>query len=327
LRIRPWGPVDWALSLGPAQQWHVVGTLGTEQRSLCVWQHLHTSGRLASAQILEVEDPPSSRFSEATAVAIGERWQEFLAAGGKSASVSKLHLMAELFRVREIARTAAAAESVVLDITSLPKRVFFVLLSELVATDTVKNLIVTYTAPDRYSDGPLYEDVESWRVLPGFGAGDPNPTTWIVSVGFLVETLRQHMDLQPEKKVSVLIPFPAPLDVLRRTWTSVARLEGGHIIGRYDEYRVDPTDVSAAYDRLCAVGRDALPGSIALAPFGPKPTSAAMCLYAMQTNSSVHYAQPTAYNPAYSSGIRHGDPSRAITAYWIKHAGEKLYQV
>ena len=84
--------------------------------------------------------------------------------------------------------------------------------------------------------------------------------------------------------------------------------------------------MSAAFDRIRQIAGN--PGKpLAFAPFGPKPTSAAMCLYAMQRDSSVHYAQPTVYHPDYSRGVRNNDPAVAVSAYWVKHEGENLYAV
>jgi len=184
---------------------------------------------------------------------------------------------------------------------------------------------VTYTSAHSYAEEALYEDTEPWRVLPGFGSAS-KPELWIVSVGFLVESLTKYVGDNPAEKVILIIPFPAPLAVLRRTWKSVATLEQEHSDGRFVKYRVDTGDISAAFDRFCSLAGN--PAKvIAFAPFGPKPTSAAMCLYACQRDCSIHYPQPTVYHPEYSLGIRNNDPASAVNAYWIKHEGEFLYQV
>ncbi len=84
--------------------------------------------------------------------------------------------------------------------------------------------------------------------------------------------------------------------------------------------------MSAAFDRICSLS--GTPAKrLAFAPLGPKPTSAAMCLYSIQTDSAMHYPQPTIYHPEYSKGIRNNDSSCAINAYWIKHESEFLYQL
>jgi hypothetical protein len=200
------------------------------------------------------------------------------------------------------------------------------MLRTFVTSGNVLNLLVTYTSPESYADDALYEDIEPWRVLPGFGGARSKPELWIVSIGFMVESLRDYVGDNPEEKMKILIPFPAPLAVLRRTWQSVSKLEQGHAEGRFDKHRVETLDMSAAFDRIRSLAGNP-PKTVAFAPFGPKPTSAAMCLYALQKNSSVHYPQPTVYNPEYTRGIRNNDPATAVSAYWIKHEGEFLYGV
>lgn len=328
MRYRPWGSVKWALSLSAAKQWHWIGAIGTEERSLTGWREMQQHAAVTSELFGQVHDVPSEKYRDRTRKAFEARREEFQNAGGDLASVTQFELLSELFRVTAFAQQAAtASQSVALDITSFPKRFFFTILRTLVAHPNVSNLLVTYTSPDKYADdAPLYEDIEPWKTLPGFGGSSARPDHWIVSVGFLVESLRQYVGGNPQEQMTLLIPFPAPLAVLRRTWRSVAELEQDHTDRRFDKHRVDTLDMSAAFDRIRSVaGTPAR--ELAFAPFGPKPTSAAMCLYALQCNSSVLYPQPTIYHPEYSTGVRDNDPTKAVQAYWIKHEGEFLYAV
>jgi hypothetical protein len=41
---------------------------------------------------------------------------------------------------------------------------------------------------------------------------------------------------------------------------------------------------------------------LALAPFGPKPHSLGMALFAIRHDSGLYYTQPKSYNPNYSKG-------------------------
>ena len=190
--------------------------------------------------------------------------------------------------------------------------------------------MLTYTSPESYADdAPLYEDIESWKNLPGFGGTGVKAQDWVVSVGFLVESLRREIKDNPGQQIKILIPFPAPLAVLRRTWKSIAELEENYEnLNRFEKFRVDTCDLAAAFDRICSLANNP-PKNLAFVPFGPKPTSAAMCLYALQRedSSSAHYPQPTVYHPGYSKGISGNDPKTAVNAYWIKHEGEFLYTI
>ena len=88
----------------------------------------------------------------------------------------------------------------------------------------------------------------------------------------------------------------------------------------------DTTDLSLAFDRIISLaqGTSNVP---AFAPFGPKPISAAMCLYAFQKGCAVYYPQPLIYHPNYSVGIGKQNGKDAVNAYWIKHDGEFLYSL
>lgn len=325
MKYRPWGPVNWALSLSSQKQWYFVGTIGTEVRSLCSWLLMKQEGTVVGELFAQIRDVDSAKYREPSRIALETRLADFIQNGGNGATIRNIELMAEWFLIAEFAREAeAASPSIVLDITSFPKRFFFPILKTLVNSNNVRNLIITYTSPANYADGDLYEDIEPWRTLPEFGGSRSKPELWVVSVGFLVESLKQYVGGNPQEKMKILIPFPASLTVLRRTWKSVAYLEQGHSDGRFDKYRVETLDMSAAFDRIHSLAGTP-PKTLAFAPFGPKPTSAAMCLYALQRDSSVHYPQPTVYHPEYSKGIRKNDPSTAVSAYWIKHEGEFLY--
>jgi hypothetical protein len=329
MRYRPWGSIDWALSLSSQKQWRFVGVIGTEERSLCSWEYMKRLGVVESEQFTEIQDVDSDKYRERTRLALETRRDQFKHLGGNVTLVERRELMAELFLINAFAhRAESAGTSIVLDITSFPKRFFFPILRYLARSPNVRNLLLTYTSPASYApdDEPLYEDIEQWRVLPGFGGSETTGVQWVVSVGFLVESLRMYASGNPNEKMKLLIPFPAPLSALRRTWESVANLELGHNDGRFEKFRVDPLDLSAAFDRIRQLaGSPEKP--LAFAPFGPKPTSAAMCLYATQRDSLVYYPQPTVYHPEYSRGLRNNDPAVAVNAYWVKHEGENLYAV
>lgn len=326
MTFRPWGSTDWVLSLSSQKSWNFIGAIGTEDRSLCSWEHMRGKGILAGELFAEIHDVDSDKYRSRNQASFLERRDEFAEKGGQLPAIRHIGLMSEGFRIQEFSQEAeAAGASLILDISSLPKRFFFPILRTLVESARVRNLLVTYTSPESYADdAPLYEDIEPWKAMFGFGGSKNSPELWIVSVGFLVESLKQYVGDNSREKMKLLIPFPAPLSALRRTWQSVASLEQGLSDDRFEKYRVDTLDISAAFDRIRSLaGRP--PKNLAFAPFGPKPTSAAMCLYAIQRNSSVHYPQPTIYHPNYSIGVLKNDPATAVSVYWIKHEGEFLF--
>lgn len=328
MRYRPWGSINFALSLSNQRQWHFAGVIGTEERSLCSWSELRRKGILKGEIFAEIHDIDSAKYGKRNQIALRKRRYDFTQQGGDLETIHNFELMTELFHITEFAKKIEiASESVVLDITSFPKRFFFPILRLLAISKNVQNLLVTYTSPESYaSDAPLYENIDHWRTLPGFGGTEIKNKLWIVSVGFLVESLRKYVGDNPQEKMKLLIPFPAPLAALRRTWQSVADLEQGLSHDRFELYRVDTLDMSGAFDRIVSLAGNPKK-NFAFAPLGPKPTCAAMCLYALQQGASVHYPQPTVYHPDYTKGIRDNNPHVAVNAYWVKHKGEFLYAI
>jgi hypothetical protein len=330
MTYRPWGLLDWALDLSKPRRWNFIGALGTEVRSLAAWEWLTELGVLLHYRLLEIHDL-ESRYTALAIKLLHDREEAFRAAGGVPECIThSMELLTELHRIIRIARGVEAATdgSVILDITSLPKRFFFPLLRHFAQSDSVRNLIVTYASAAKYSEAqPLSENAADWLNLPGFHGEDGEPETLVVGVGFMVENLQSHIaEINKHESIKMLIPFPAPLSILRRTWESVYRLESGRSREKFEHHRVATNDMSAAFDRIAslALGSSA---NLAFAPFGPKPISASMCLYASQHECAVYYPQPRVYNPEYSMGVAEIDGKRAVFAYWVKHDGQNLYSV
>jgi hypothetical protein len=327
---RPWGQLDWALGLSKPRQWDFVGALGTEERSLAAWHWLKVLGGVSTTLMLEVLDRPSRHTARATKLIL-KRAQKFLADGGVETEIKRgLELMTENHRIMAIAQTIeqSASESVMLDITSLPKRFFFPLLRYLEQSSRVRDLVITYTSPAQYlEEDVLSEDATDWLTLPGFPEQGGQTEMLIVSVGFMVESLRSHLtSINKHESVKMLIPFPAPLSILRRTWDSVCSLESKSEPGKFQNFRIEPSDLAGAFQRISQLASEAKMKPT-FAPFGPKPLSAAMCLYASRHRCPVYYPQPRVYHPDYSQGVREVDGKPAVIAYWIKHESTKLYGI
>ena len=174
MNYRPSGQLDWALKLTKLRNWNFVGALGTEERSLAAWRWLKKLDGLSTTCLLEVLDRPSRHTARANLL-LGERAQEFFAEGGVETEIKRgLELMTEKHRIEGVARTIeqrASGESVMLDITSLPKRFFFLILRYLEQSTSVRDLMVTYTTPNSYCDSDvLSEGATDWLTLPGFPA-------------------------------------------------------------------------------------------------------------------------------------------------------------
>ena len=327
MRYRPWGLLDWTLSITAPREWFFIGALGTEDRSLAAWKWVKELGLESGRVMVQVNPIDATRFCAPTRIALSKRREEFVTLGGCETDIETLALLAEKHEIEALAqKLSEKSPSVILDISSLPKRFFFLLLRAFRQYEGIRDLVVTYTCPKAYqSEDKLSEGAENWDYLPGF-LGTEKSEILIAAVGFMVESLQDHLSGNAaHPAVQLLIPFPAPPSAIRRSWESVFDLQSGRNSEKFVKHRVDANDMSAAFDRICSLGRNA--EAVAFAPFGPKPISAAMCLYAEQCDSAVHYPQPHGYHPDYSSGVATVNGKPFVNAYWIKHGGENLYTI
>jgi hypothetical protein len=311
--MRPWGPAEWLLQRLPLRQQPIifVGCLAAEERSTAMPVFAHSSGA-ASLSFLRIKDPPS-RFASTIESRIRQR-QRSLEARGIRPNVVDFGLFAPDQEIADSLRTlmqsyrSSARVELWLDITAMPKRFFFLLIKLAVLDRRIETLIVFYCqpAPGQYTPEHLAEDPEDVRPLPGFGPTRGEPDSLILALGFealgLPQLLGEYRDRH--RRISVLLPFPPGQPYSRRIW---ATLRSSGVDAQGPELRrVNAVDAFDAYFQLSQLApltdsavRQRPP---ALAPYGPKPVSAAMCLYALDIGSPVFYTQPRVYHPDYTLG-------------------------
>lgn len=326
--FRAWGLLDWALGLSKRRKWKFVGCIGPEERSIATLVAM-ARRRLVGEKILLKIEEPNSPYAETAKQHLARREKECRAAKLKLDIIS-YELLSPITVTDPICDSPSP--SVALDITSLPKRYFFYLLKRYLVSPDVKDLVVTYAFPERYPTSALTEDHDFWDALPTFRQPDPvredrAHRRLIVNIGFIPDGLIAHLEgLTVEKQIDLVIPFPAPISSVQRAWQSVWALTSTHHEARFHECRVGANDLCEAFELILSL----LPQDtnlVSFAPFGPKPISAAMCLYATMTGSPVYYAQPKIYLPNYSIGIGKIGGLPKIYAYWIKHDGKNLYDL
>jgi hypothetical protein len=84
--------------------------------------------------------------------------------------------------------------SVVLDITSMPKRFFFIYLKKFLSDAKIKDFVVTYSRPTSYTEGALCGNMDPWSALNGFVPNNPEDETEaaqhiVINVGFMPDGL------------------------------------------------------------------------------------------------------------------------------------------
>jgi hypothetical protein len=329
---RPWGLLKWVLEKGPSASWNIFGCVGPEARSLGVVGHLRKLGINADAHFLRIESP-QSRHSATIKARVTLRENEFATMWG-NLGVIKDHFLLEPYAaiVEEAQKFSQKKDKnldVILDVTSLPKRFFFPILKIFLQAKSIRNLLVTYTFPFAHAAGKLAENVLEWDHLPLFGGhyNHGKPEMVIVGVGFEAFGLQGEID-QGDSGVPVklLLPFPCSVQSYKRSFEMIRRLQKHRSQDVFEIYRADSRDISDSFDRLLSLSHNGTK-KVVLAPFGPKPISVAMCLFATLTNSPVYYTQPTAYNPDYSTGILTNDGTPEIYAYCVRLNGKDCFTI
>lgn len=333
--FRPWGLLNWVLDRLPDDHpWDLIGCLSTEERCLGTLNELHLRGKLASLRFLRISDPPS-KFTDRANELFVENTLRFKAIVGNSDDIQDHELFEPYgLYIESVKEFLSVSDgNIILDISSFPKRFFFPILKILMeSTSLINNLLVTYAIPDSYSSGYLAEDPEEIRTLPLFDyASYPlvDIKMAFVGIGFLTlglpELLHQYKDLS----VKYFFPFPPGPPAYHRNLEFIHQINQEFpIIGhsKHKLYNINAHDASDAFDYICAQTTNSQFKAI-FAPYGPKPISLAMCIYAILTKSAVYYTQPRAYNPEYSKGIKIVNGLPEIYTYCLRLDGRDLYQI
>ena len=194
--------------------------------------------------------------------------------------------------------------------------------------------MVTYTSATGYSD-KLSENVEPLRVLPGFFAEDGRSQhdSIIVGIGFEPFSLISWLSDQKSGRIRLIFPFPPGPPGHVRNWMFVKEIEKRTRSGEIsppDCMHIHMYDCPQVFEALCEMTDNGCQRT-ALAPYGPKTVSLAMCLFALAAKAAgrsrvpVYYAQPRRYNLDYTSQARMRGDVPDIIGYCLRLAGRDLY--
>lgn len=326
---RPWGLLPWVMNKSPHVEWYLLGSLSTEERCLTTWQSLQTNSRLGGSYFAQVLDPPSPRYDQVRSQKLMDRRSDFDSHGGSASTIHTHELFEKTGDTIQWIENfiAEAAPNVIVDITSFPKRFFFPIIKKMLKNDTIENLIVTYTVPKAYPTEDLAENFETWRPLPLFAGKLEHPTRLIINVGYLAMGLPEELEQAgPDRLVKLIFPFPdSPASYVRNSGF-VRTIEKNLRPERVELRRVGVNDVPDAFDHLLMWTEDGREPAL-MAPYGPKPISLAMCIFATLTDSAVYYTQPRTYNPNYSIGVSYREGVPETYAYCLRLAGSNYYTV
>ena len=309
-----------------------------EDRSIVALQLSRTGLDIADQLMFSIADSKESRFY-VKSNRLTQANRRLLMGQGVSPDVFREHQLLEPFGAIQSAIDTfldeCVGENLIFDISSMPKKLFFFVVKRAIQRRCkFENILAVYSEPDRYASGPLAENPQQWSTLPGFDGPrhlpDRGKRRIAIAMGFEPLGL-PDLVVQGEfagVDTYLLFPFPTPPDRIRRNWEFARDLFPNPGVSLQFRH-VDGLNVPDVFDLLCdtgAVGQIQL----TLAPYGPKPISLAMALYASKYDSgpnatAVYYTQPTSYNPDYSSGVRMVGGEAGVRCYAIKRLGQFLY--
>jgi hypothetical protein len=290
----------------------VLGCLSFEERCCAIPEICKRNNSRSRIHLINVKDPKGSfpdfsieteKKTDVNRIRL-KRCASFIEiAGDLLASEGELIDIVNSFFI------STGTETLIIDITALPKRYFGFFLRRILMRQDIRNVAVTYTQPGvkgYAKDQHLAFDPLPCDYLPGYAAPPPTKKCAIVvSIGIEPLNLRSVLEvLRPKgKDARVLMPFPPDGVLIRKVWNTLRFIAGRETrqISRKNIDFVSAWDAEAVFNKLLFWNDDS--GSLILLPFGPKPHSLGMMLFALKNNSGIYYTQPRAYNPDYSEGI------------------------
>jgi hypothetical protein len=333
--FRPWGPIGWLLPRMRSDQWLLIGCNSVEERSLATLRY--AKDRVVGGRFFCIHDPEPLDVQTFVRLTTQNR-SELLSAGFSEEDVPKAMLLCELdvIKAELDACLAKGVSDILFDISAMPKRWFFALTQFLMRDPRARTVVVTYASPERYGQ-VLAGNPEPMRVLPGYydTDGATSHDVLAVGIGFEPLLLPSLFDQIKCEQVRLLFPFPPGPPGYQRNWAFVKSIDdmmedrSSRSLDRIQLHMHDCPQIFDALRKMTDSGKQ----TSALAPYGPKPMSLAMCLFALAANDAgknrvpVYYAQPKRYMTDYSTGIRMLPGGEMdIQAYCIKLNSKKLYQ-
>lgn len=321
--IRPWGPAGWLFPKIGARSWDTIGCASFEERCVALPEWLSAKKmKLNRATIFRIADP-ASRFTDEVERLTDKR-EKIIRQALPKAQVIRAGLLAEISTWNDAINCAMPdSQSVILDVTALPKRIFLFLLARLLARDTLKDLIVCYTRAGTYPEGPLCQDFNPIEAIPAYSRiSSKKAEALVVGVGYVGFDIDELIKQVQPPRLNFLFPFPPGSPAARRNWGLLRKLIPSGLALPIIQ-RIHAMDMFAAYDWLCSLGND-VNGCIDMIALGPKPHSIAMGMAyrRLGDNAQILYAQPRTYRPDYSVGIGRDVNGRPdIFAYCLRRDG------
>lgn len=329
MKLKPWGPIGWLLGKVEHTKWHIITSASFEDRclSLVEWMQINNQ-TITSATLIRIENPPSLLWNDAKPKVLTNLDSLIQHLPQDRLEVLDTELNAPLsVNFNDGLLGVAATDTVILDITTLPKRLFLFALKRLLASPKVKDLVVSYGRAKTYPELALCEDALPPSALPGFGrieSSDASPRL-VVGVGYVALSVEDMLEKAKHQKLDYIFPFPPASPAFRRNWTLLSRLIPADFPRTTEIHRIYGMDAFEVFEKTFAWGQGR---NLDMLPLGPKPHALGMAMAYMRLGGTAEliYAQPQAYRSDYSTGIPKDDSGNPeIFAYYLKRDGSLLF--
>lgn len=327
--LRPWGVVGNLMPRLQSRPWHFIGCVAAEDRSTGARWALQEAGvGIASECWFRIDDGPN-RFSARTTQKLALREKELAESSWRVDRRVDLDLLCPHDEIVDgfDGCISLSAGSLLIDISSFPKRFFFPLVRMISANRELRDVVYLYSVAERYGELPISEDIEALDALPLFAPirKDQRPDVLILAAGLQALGVLELTEAIGSADVQLLMPTSSSAMIRAALLRFQKSIESdlSEIQMRPIQF-LSPVDSSSAFTEILRkVGSDQ---SATLAPFGPKPISLAMALAASVREWPVYYSQPKVYNPDYSIGVASNFGMKTVYAYVERANGVDFYR-
>lgn len=306
-----------------ARQWTTISCASFEPRSIALPAWIANAKVANEHFVLRIQDPINKYTTEVESrTDSAQEAIRGLLAPEVNIRTEKLDAEPTSWNQLAIDACSGGNKSIILDITSMPKRVFLFLTKRILSFSHVRDFVVTYTRAESYKEGLLTENAEPADALPGFGRiiKPDSSATLVVGVGYTATNIGDLLQQARGSEVKFIFPFPPGSPAFRRSWNLLHNLIRDVQVIKPEIERVHAMDMFRALDLITAMGQRAS-GPVDLIPLGPKPHTLAMALAHRRIGdkAEILYSQPRVYHPDYSSGIAKNRYGRSdIQAYCLR---------
>ena len=329
MKIQPWGALGWLFRRMNVEKWHIVLASSFEDRSAAVVEWMIENGSsVHSSCVFRIENPPSRHWDVAKAKVEQSFSALELLLAGRHFGVISLDLMS--FASAAISSetiNANGSDSVLLDISTLPKKFFMFALKVLIADKRIRNIVVAYSRAANYPEVALCEDALPPSAMQGFGRIEPSRdgSRLIVGVGYMALSVEQILERAKNSKLDFILPFPPASPAFRRNWALLSMLMPEELPRNTEIHRIDSMDAFEVFNRIMSWGEGV---DLDIIPLGPKPHALGMAMAVLRLggHAELIYSQPRSYLANYSEGVSLDmDGKASVFGYCLKYDGRLTF--